>query len=191
MIQHITAEDIFRLAIRTIETGTDEHFVEFSRTLQSWTDRFRDFISAFRALHYVRARLYIFQFSDNERLYRSQILTGYIDTELELLLHYRKTFVNSLPNKFRWTGSLVELVEIIYALDEIGCINDGQNDIKDLAAFFGAQFGLEIKVRNCYDAYLDMKRRKNESRTYFLDKLRERLNLRMQHDDDKERERRR
>lgn len=191
MIQHITAEDIFRLAIRTIETGTDEYFVEFSCTLQSWTDRFQDFISAFRALHYVRARLYIFQFSDNERLYRSQILTGYIDTELELLLHYRKTVVNSLPNKFRWTGSLVELVEIIYALDEIGCINDGQNDIKDLAAFFGAQFGLEIKVRNCYDAYLDMKRRKNESRTYFLDKMRERLNLRMQRDDAKEQARRR
>ena len=57
---------------------------------------------------------------------------------------------------------------------------------EDLAAFFGAQFGLEIKVRNCYDAYLDMKRRKNESRTYFLDKLRERLNLRMQRDDAKE-----
>lgn len=190
MIQHITAEDIFRLAIRTIDTGTDEHFVEFSRTLQSWTDRFRDFISAFRALHYVRARLNILQISDNERLHRSQILTGYIDTELELLLHYRKTFVNSLPNKFRWTGSLVELVEMIYALDEIGCINDGQNDIKDLAAFFGSQFGLEIKVRNCYDAYLDMKRRKNDSRTYFLDKLRERLNLRMQRDDVKEMQRR-
>lgn len=38
-------------------------------------------------------------------------------------------------SSFRWTGSLVELVEIIYAFDEIGCINDGQNDIKDLAAF--------------------------------------------------------
>ena len=35
-----------------------------------------------------------------------------------------------------------------------------------------------------------MKRRKNDSRTYFLDKMRERLNLRMQRDDEKERERR-
>lgn len=41
---------------------------------------------------------------------------------------------------FRWTGSLVELVEIIYAFDEIGCINDGENDIKELAAFFGQIF---------------------------------------------------
>ena len=110
----------------------------------------------------------------------------------------RQTQVPPLPTQksdiqtplFRWTGSLVELVEIIYALDETGCINDGQNDIKDLAAFFGSLFGMEIKVRNCYDAYLDMKRRKNESRTYFLDKLRERLNLRMQRDDAREMTRR-
>ena len=93
-------------------------------------------------------------------------------------------------SSFRWTGSLGDLVEISYAFDEIGCINDGQNDIKDLAAFFGSLFGMEIKVRNCYDAYLDMKRRKNESRTYFLDKLRERLNLRMQRDDAREMTRR-
>lgn len=91
---------------------------------------------------------------------------------------------------FRWTGSLVELIEVIYALDELGCINDGRNNIKELAAFFGSQLGLEIKDRHCYDAYLDMKRRKNESRTYFLDKMRERLNLRMQRDDAKEKARR-
>jgi len=34
-----------------------------------------------------------------------------------------------------------------------------------------------------------MKRRKNESRTYFLDKMRERLNKRMEQDDEKERKR--
>lgn len=94
------------------------------------------------------------------------------------------------PPPFRWTGSLVELIEIIYALDEMGCINDGQNDIKELTAFFGSQLGLEIKDSHCYNAYTDMKRRKSESRTYFLDKMRERLNLRMQRDDAKERARR-
>ena len=29
----------------------------------------------------------------------------------------------------------------------MGCINDGQNDIKELTAFFGSQFGMEIKER--------------------------------------------
>lgn len=110
------------------------------------------------------------------------------------LLKHASTQVPPLPTpktdsqtaSFRWTGSLVELIEIIYALNELGSINDGQNDIKELAAFFGSHLGLEIKDRHCYDAYLDMKRRKNESRTYFLDKLRERLNLRMQRDDERE-----
>ena len=50
--------------------------------------------------------------------------------------------------------------------------------------------GIRLDERSLYDAYTDIKRRKGESRTYFLDKLRERLNLRMQRDDEKERERR-
>ena len=98
--------------------------------------------------------------------------------------------LDNSPSPFRWTGSLVELIEVIYALDEMGCINDGQNDIKELTAFFGSQLGLEIKDSHCYNAYTDMKRRKSESRTYFLDKMRERLNLRMQRDDARERARR-
>lgn len=98
--------------------------------------------------------------------------------------------LNNSPSSFRWTGSLVELIEVIYALDEMGCINDGQNDIKELTAFFGSQLGMEIKDSHCYNAYTDMKRRKSESRTYFLDRMRERLNLRMQRDDAKERARR-
>ena len=134
---------------------------------------------------------YILQFSDNERLHRLQILTGYIDTELELLLHYRKSFVDSLPNTFRWTGTIVELVELIYGLQELRCIDDGEVPINELVAFFDSLFGLEIKDSHCYNAYAEMKRRKNDSRTYFLDKLRERLNLRMQRDDEKEQARRR
>ena len=91
---------------------------------------------------------------------------------------------------YRWTGSFVELVEIIYALDEMRCINDGENAINELTTFFGNLFGLEIKDNICYNAYADMKRRKNDSRTYFLDKLSQRLNLRMQRDDERERMRR-
>ncbi len=111
----------------------------------------------------------------------------YVQTQVPPL-STSKSDIQTTP--FRWTGSLVELVEIIYAFDETGCINDGQNDIKELTAFFGSQLGLEIKDSHCYNAYTDMKRRKSESRTYFLDKMRERLNLRMQRDDAKERTRR-
>lgn len=85
---------------------------------------------------------------------------------------------------YKWTGSTVELVELIYGIVEIRSINNGETPIAELASFISSQFGIEIK--DCYSAYVDMKRRKNDSRTYYLDKMRERLNRRMQQDDERE-----
>lgn len=198
MTHHITADHLVNAASKAV---TEELFREFNKALQSFCNEEQDRIAIFRTLRYTRIRLHVLrkylpQENDSARNTQSRFLDiaiGYINTELDLLRRYDRKQEEPMQSEpaHRWTGSLVELVEIIYALDETGCINDGQNDIKDLAAFFGSLFGMEIKVRNCYDAYLDMKRRKNESRTYFLDKLRERLNLRMQRDDEKEMKRRR
>lgn len=117
---------------------------------------------------------------------------GYINTELDLLRCYDGAQKSTQSeNSHRWTGTLVELVELIYGLQELRCIDDGETAVNELASFFGKIFGLEIKDSHCYNAYSDMKRRKSENRTYFLDKMRNKLNLRMQRDDEKERERRR
>lgn len=78
-------------------------------------------------------------------------------------------------------------MEIVYGLNEMGSINNGEAPINKLATFIGIL--LNIGIRDCYSAYTDMKRRKNDSRTYFLDKMRERLNKRMEQDDEKERKR--
>lgn len=190
MIQNKTAaEELFRSATESTSTENDR-LSEFRELLRDLYNTSTDPVELFRTLSHTRIRIQHGFPSDADRPARlHEIAIGYIDTELDLLARYG---VHSQPSStyFQWTGSLVELIEIIYALDEIGCINHGQNDIKDLAALFGSMFGMEIKVRNCYDAYLDMKRRKNDSRTYFLDKMRERLNLRIQRDDEKERMRR-
>jgi hypothetical protein len=85
---------------------------------------------------------------------------------------------------YRWTGSTVELVELIYGLIEMRSIHNGETPIAELANFISLQFGIEIK--DCYSAYVDIKRRKNDSRTYYLDKMRERLNRRMHLDDERE-----
>lgn len=92
-----------------------------------------------------------------------------------------------VKGSYKWTGSTIELIEFVYGLDEMGCINNGEAPIHELAAFVGTL--LDVDIRDCYSAYTDMKRRKNESRTYFLDKMRERLNKRMNRDDEKERRR--
>ena len=44
--------------------------------------------------------------------------------------------------------------------------------------------------KDCYRFYTDIKRRKNESRTYFLDKMQEKLNEKMLRDEEMERMRR-
>ncbi|PDP53749.1 hypothetical protein CLI75_11220, partial [Porphyromonas gingivalis] len=58
--------------------------------------------------------------------------------------------------KFRWTDEVVDLVELLYALDTCDCINDGEIGVEDLADAFSEIFGIEIK--NCYNVYMKMKK---------------------------------
>lgn len=91
----------------------------------------------------------------------------------------------------RWTGSMAELVELIYGLDAMKLVNEGEPGIKELWEGFCKVFGMEIKESQCYNTYADIKRRKNESRTYFFDKAAEKLNRRMLEDEERERMRKR
>ena len=91
----------------------------------------------------------------------------------------------------RWTGSTVDLIELLYGLDTLECINGGEIGMGELLAFFSRIFGLDIKDSQCYNTYTAIKGRKNDSRTYFFDKVSEKLNLRMKQDEERERMRKR
>lgn len=84
----------------------------------------------------------------------------------------------------RWTGKASDLVEILYGMAEMGCINDGEITVGELASFFYSLFNVEAK--DCYRIYSDLKLRKNKSRTYFLDKMQEKLNRRMDMDEERD-----
>ena len=88
----------------------------------------------------------------------------------------------------QWTGNAIDLVELIYGINEMGCINNGDMPLKQLAPLLYKIFGVEAK--DCYRFYIDIKRRKNESRTYFLDRMQEKLNEKMLRDEELERMRR-
>ncbi len=88
----------------------------------------------------------------------------------------------------RWTGNAIDLVEMIYGISTMGCINGGKIPLKELAPMLYSFFGVDSK--DCYRFYTDIKRRKNDSRTYFLDRMADRLNAKMQRDDELERMRR-
>jgi hypothetical protein len=197
MTHHITADRLVETAIKSV---TEELFRDFDNTLRTLCDEEDDRKAVFRTLRYARIRLHVLcGYISKEETPESRtqirflhIVIGYIDTELEILNRYGDTY-SPKPHvcKRRWTGAVVEIVELIYALHEMKRIDDGEIAMNELAGFFGELFGIRLDARNLYDAYTDIKRRKGESRTYFLDKLRERLNLRMQRDDEKEQERRR
>ncbi|MCS3059217.1 RteC domain-containing protein [Bacteroides salyersiae] len=197
MTHHITADRLVETAIKAV---TEELFRDFDNTLRTLCDEEDDRKAVFRTLRYARIRLHVLcgyiskeEASESDTQIRFlHIVIGYIDTELEILNRYGDTY-SPKPHvcKRRWTGAVVEIVELIYALHEMKRIDDGEIAMNELAGFFGELFGIRLDARNLYDAYTDIKRRKGDSRTYFLDKLRERLNLRMQRDDEKEQEQRR
>ena len=95
---------------------------------------------------------------------------------------------NNNNSSLQWTGNAIDLVEMIYGISEMGCINNGNIQLNELAPVLYAFFGVNSK--DCYRFYTDIKRRKNDSRTYFLDKMQVKLNEKMRRDDELERMRR-
>ena len=88
----------------------------------------------------------------------------------------------------KWTDNAVDLVEMVYGICVMGSVNDGEVKFKELAEAMYKFFGM--KAKDCYRFYTDIRRRKNYSRTYFLDKMQEKLNEKMRRDDELERMRR-
>lgn len=88
----------------------------------------------------------------------------------------------------KWTGNAVDLVEIVYGISVMGCVNDGKMPLRDMAATLYKFFG--INAKDCYRFYVDIRRRKNDDRTYFLNEMSDKLNKKMRADDEKEKNRR-
>ena len=146
-----------------------------------------DNIFVLRILRYTRFRLQSLQEKPSSDRAGENVaeLLSVIDTELELLNMRMQGILPALPiksaKKFHWTGKVIDLVELLYAFDTCDCINNGEIGVEELADVISEIFGVEIK--NCYNVYMNMKRRKDDSRTYFLDELREKLNRRMKESD--------
>lgn len=64
-----------------------------------------------------------------------------------------------MAHSFKWTGQKVDLVELIYALQASGLINNGSVGIKDLALAFQALFAIEIG--DYYRTFLEIRMRKS------------------------------
>ena len=83
----------------------------------------------------------------------------------------------------KWTGKIIDLVEVIYAICEDGSINGGNVKLNDLFEHIGIMFDIEIK--DFSSLYSSIKHRKADNRTYFLERLAKRLNQRLDREDEK------
>ena len=77
----------------------------------------------------------------------------------------------------KWTGSIVEWVELIYALYLVKRINGGKISLKNLFRQMGEMFDFEVKEYANY--FMNIKNRTDERRTKFTDSMGDALLERM------------
>ncbi|MDR0864696.1 MAG: RteC domain-containing protein [Candidatus Symbiothrix sp.] len=80
--------------------------------------------------------------------------------------------------KLEWTGNIVDLVELGYALFEVESFNKGKITLKDLFHSLGEAFNLEVQVFSRF--FTSIKNRTKGERTIFLDKLKKGLIQKME-----------
>lgn len=83
-------------------------------------------------------------------------------------------------SKLFWTNSKTDLIELIYALDSSGAINNGTADIKEVATACEQIFNIDLG--NFYHTFIELKARKSNN-TKFLDNLKDALANRMRDTD--------
>jgi len=91
--------------------------------------------------------------------------------------------VKLCPSKMKWTGGIVEWVEMIYALYQVKRINDGKISLKELFQQLGEFFDIEVNEFANY--FMSIKNRKDGHRTKFTDLMRNALLERMEEADRK------
>jgi len=96
----------------------------------------------------------------------------------------------NMPTGMQWTGKKTDFVELVYGLQTMGVINDGNVSVRDLLGFFNQIFGEVIPFEQCYGAYQAIKRRKLTVRAAFLESMLNGLHNRMKEDDRREQARR-
>ena len=109
-------------------------------------------------------------------LLQQTLLNLQLELKYSISLNERKIRV-----LYRWTESTADFVELIYSLVELRGIEYGNVDIKKFATYLAELLGVDLK--DSKDVYMGIKRRKNDSRTYFLDRLAYTLNKKMNLED--------
>ena len=113
----------------------------------------------------------------------NDMFTSYLENKLDELNGKCKFNSTQINHKFNWTGTKVDLTEMVYGFQAAGSINNGNFDLKEFAIFLGTMFNVEIDS-NLYGNYSDIKSRK-VSKTRFINTMSVKLIEKMDDEDSK------
>ena len=113
----------------------------------------------------------------------NDMFTSYLENKLDELNGKCKFNITQIDHKFNWTGTKVDMTELVYGFQASGCINNGNVDLKELAIFLGTIFNMEIDS-NLYGNYSDIKSRK-VPKTRFINTMSDKLIEKMDNEDSK------
>ena len=118
------------------------------------------------------------------KIMANDLLQVYLHEELRLLELNEMQEVRQEPlmPKLAWTESKTAMIELIYAIQVTGALNNGTAEIKDIAELCERLFN--IKLGDYYRTFLELRMRKT-GRTKFLDSLRDQLIRRMDEQDER------
>jgi hypothetical protein len=115
------------------------------------------------------------------KLYANELLRIYLNAAINNINRSDPPEKKNVEHSLQWTGSKVSLIELIYAIQTAGVLNNGSADIKQLTSFFESQF--QVELGNVYNVFQEMRIRK-KNRSQFIDLLKERLIRRMDEADE-------
>ncbi|MBP4141983.1 RteC domain-containing protein [Flavobacterium sp. P4023] len=117
------------------------------------------------------------------KILANDLIKTYLEAEIvKLENNAEKVHPSPLSSKNqKWTGSKVELIELIYALHTEGVLNNGTSGLKEITSFF--ESALDIDLGQFHRVFLEIRNRKTE-RTKFLNTLKNKLITRMDEADE-------
>jgi hypothetical protein len=83
-------------------------------------------------------------------------------------------------NILTWTGDKTNLVEVIYGMFYTGQLNNGNASVADIIKWMERHFHIDLKL--AYRKFLDIRTRKRDSHTRYLDRMRASIQQRVDED---------
>jgi hypothetical protein len=109
-----------------------------------------------------------------------ELLALHIENRIDNLNQSCAITNNQIQSNLHWTAKKIDLIELIYALNEAKVFDNGQADIKEITHVFEKAFQVDLGD-NITRSFIDIKNRKTDQ-TRFLNQLQNALETKIEND---------